>query len=371
LVTDGHELYLADTNPTALVAGEDNEDFSEGYIDGVLKRGVGITDVEYIFPIGRNSGVQTATIRFESLAPSDFPTLTARFLDSSSIPENFYGNLPQTFGNVLINTLSEEGFWQIDADNITSVQYDLSLFARGFGSIQFPEGIRILKRDTGGVNWEMAGTHADHSGTEFNYVFTHTGITGFSEFAIGGNLQNNPLPVEWYSFDASLAGDEVLLTWQTATETNNDYFTVLRSADGIDFESLGIIAGAGNSNELLSYSFTDNAPRAGINYYQIRQTDFDGQTDYSQLLAVNADVPVDARIFAHNSRIHFHLPHSTGPNWQYRIYSVQGTLLATGQIMTMEGGNHFTLDAGRWKGELLLVTLTGNNDQVNSKVLVR
>ncbi|TVQ20351.1 MAG: hypothetical protein EA361_00165, partial [Bacteroidetes bacterium] len=369
LVTNGHELYLMDTNPTALSAGSGNEDFAIGYIDGVLKRGVGITDVDYIFPIGRESGLQTTTIRFDNLVTLDFPTLTAQF--RTDIPGNFYGNLPQEFGIVLINTLSEEGFWQIDAENITSATYDISLFARGFGSIFVPDGIRIVKRETGGEEWTVTGDEHFWGGTEFLYTFTQKNVVGFSEFAVGGNLQNNPLPVEWLSFTAQPAGGEVLLSWQTATETNNDFFTVLRSSDGEHFQSLGRLSGAGNSNQVNSYTFTDVAPLSGVNYYRVRQTDFDGQYDYSQTLAVEVGAYTEARVVAHNRQIHFHLPTESNETWNYRVYNLSGMLLYAGAISSASDGTSHILDVSSHQGQLLVVSLTGNRSVVTEKIMIR
>lgn len=95
------------------------------------------------------------------------------------------------------------------------------------------------------------------------------------------------LPVTFHDFSANIVNKKVELIWETATEANNDYFTVERSVDGIHFEPLVHIDGAGNSNELLRYSFVDEAPVQGLAYYRIKQTDFDGIFDYSLVLPVD------------------------------------------------------------------------------------
>ncbi|MBK8886659.1 MAG: T9SS type A sorting domain-containing protein [Saprospiraceae bacterium] len=76
------------------------------------------------------------------------------------------------------------------------------------------------------------------------------------------------------------------ISFSTASETNNDYFTIERSGDGRSFESIGEIKGAGNSNQELSYEFVDESPLAGINYYRIKQTDFDGAYSYTEIRSV-------------------------------------------------------------------------------------
>jgi len=70
-------------------------------------------------------------------------------------------------------------------------------------------------------------------------------------------------------------------------ETNNDYFTVERSIDGIDFEMVTYVAGAGNNNQTLYYSALDPDPYYGLSYYRLKQTDYDGQFTYSDMVAVN------------------------------------------------------------------------------------
>src|SRR5262249_13036683 len=67
----------------------------------------------------------------------------------------------------------------------------------------------------------------------------------------------------------------------------NDHFVVERSADGINFTSVGMKAGAGNSSVTLYYSLVDYTPLKGISYYRLRQVDFDGAESYSQLVAVS------------------------------------------------------------------------------------
>src|SRR5204863_239315 len=71
--------------------------------------------------------------------------------------------------------------------------------------------------------------------------------------------------------------ETVRLKWTTASELNNDYFTLERSGNGIDFNGLGRITGAGNNNNYQDYYFEDISPLRGINYYRLSQTDFDGR----------------------------------------------------------------------------------------------
>lgn len=85
--------------------------------------------------------------------------------------------------------------------------------------------------------------------------------------------------------------NEVELRWQTASETHNDYFTILRSFDGIHFEELDIVWGAGTTTEFHNYEYIDKDDNDGIVYYKLRQTDYNGEYTESKIIAVQTCGP--------------------------------------------------------------------------------
>jgi hypothetical protein len=99
--------------------------------------------------------------------------------------------------------------------------------------------------------------------------------------------ESNPLPIELIRFAGNCADGQVEVTWTTASETNNDFFTVQRSIDGVTFEDVTIVDGAGNSSSIINYSAVDYNPYGGTSYYRLKQTDFDGTSQYSDVVAVS------------------------------------------------------------------------------------
>lgn len=96
------------------------------------------------------------------------------------------------------------------------------------------------------------------------------------------------LPVELLYFNADCASDkEVNIKWATASQSNNDYFTVERSLDGINFEGINSVKGAGSNTQTLHYSVMDLKFFSGINYYRLKQTDFNGDHQYSNMKEVS------------------------------------------------------------------------------------
>lgn len=97
-----------------------------------------------------------------------------------------------------------------------------------------------------------------------------------------------PLPVGLTQWDAFLYNDDVRLSWTTASESNNDYFAVQHSVDGLIWETFDIVEGHGNSNQSISYNSTHDTPADGTNYYRLMQVDKDGNFTFSSILSVNS-----------------------------------------------------------------------------------
>jgi hypothetical protein len=95
------------------------------------------------------------------------------------------------------------------------------------------------------------------------------------------------LPIILNSFTATLDNNKVLLNWSTNVEQNNKFFTIEHSADGNNFQVLGNVDGAGNSNVLKNYSLTDYVPVEGVNYYRLSQTNIDGRKTFFETKKVS------------------------------------------------------------------------------------
>jgi hypothetical protein len=116
---------------------------------------------------------------------------------------------------------------------------------------------------------------------------------------------DRPLPVEFLSFDAKCNGNTNLLTWQTASETNNQGYSIEKSHNSIDWEKIGFVNGNGNVNTVSTYSFTDNNPYYPVSYYRLEQIDYDGQTHLSNLISAdckNQPITEDFHAFMNNGQ---------------------------------------------------------------------
>lgn len=113
------------------------------------------------------------------------------------------------------------------------------------------------------------------------------GAYTFCDCTGGGDPCSAVLPVELISFTAEQQASTISLNWTTATELNNDYFSIERFNDLDQLSSIASIPGKGTSVQLNNYNFVDTAPLLGINYYRLKQTDFNGLYSYSKIVKVD------------------------------------------------------------------------------------
>lgn len=121
----------------------------------------------------------------------------------------------------------------------------------------------------------------------FTISLTVTDARGCTDtYSVVVNIGCLPLPIELLTFDAKPVQNTVELKWSTASETNNDYFTIERSRDAVQFSTLAVVGGAGTSLEGNTYSNVDQQPYVGLSYYRLKQTDYDGNSTYSIIKTV-------------------------------------------------------------------------------------
>lgn len=141
-------------------------------------------------------------------------------------------------------------------------------------SLNSPSGIGTL--DTG------TGTFADaNCGSYATGLYTFCNCTG------GGGICNSVLPIELFSFEVFQHQDVVVLEWTTASELNNDYFTIQKISSDDVIQDIMTVKGSGTSQIKNSYHARDSRPKSGKNYYRLKQTDYDGATSTSEMKMVD------------------------------------------------------------------------------------
>ena len=191
-----------------------------------------------------------------------------------------------------------ERVWRVSEVNssLTAVDVggiDISFDLTGLGSVTTTDLRLLIDTDNdGNFNDETPIAGATDLGGDIYQFANLTGITNNLRFTLGTiNSIQTPLPIELMHFQAKAIDNEfVELKWLTASETNNDYFTVQRSKDGINWIDLFEVDGAGNSSTLIDYLELDRDPIIGQSYYRLKQTDYDGAFEYSNSQSVFIEI---------------------------------------------------------------------------------
>ena len=146
----------------------------------------------------------------------------------------------------------------------------------------------------GGVTWTQISI------SSANYqIFIVDSMTQFATQGAGFYKLNSDffIPVELTSFTAEASENEIILNWTTATELNNQGFEIDRSSDNETFEKIGFVPGFGTTTESKSYTYQIVEFASGIQYYRLKQIDFDGTYEYSEVIEVEGINPGQFTLF--------------------------------------------------------------------------
>jgi hypothetical protein len=272
-------IHIKNTDTSAILNAGTNGALDK-FIEGNIRRNI-IAGNTYTFPIGGShidsdggDGIQYTAIKSNNgngiIAVSFNDSLGNGVLDSMIICSTGIGDHQDAeyrIGN---------GSWEITNPSGGILNYDVTLTPTDF-------------TDNGYVDYTIIQnglpTGRDKcDGIVSSIPITHDSLTSFAVFEIAASTNTSLLPIKLISFNASKINNKnVLLNWQTASEINNDYFTIERSIDLISWEKLINIKGAKNSSATLSYQTIDEKPYVGNSYYRLKQTDINGQYSYSQI----------------------------------------------------------------------------------------
>ncbi len=191
-------------------------------------------------------------------------------------------------------SIDEVRLWNF-ARTQTEVQTDMNQeISSGAGLVaayHFNQGI------AGGTNTGLT-TLNDAVGSN-NGTLQNFGLTGTTSNWVA--CSNAALPVELLSFTGKNTEEGSLLTWQTASETQNKGFDIERSNDGSRFEKIGFVASNGTTLITQSYTFEDNTSKKGISYYRLKQLDVDGGFEYSKIVTITQNGKNDVSVFPNPS----------------------------------------------------------------------
>ncbi|MEI6852693.1 MAG: T9SS type A sorting domain-containing protein [Bacteroidota bacterium] len=354
-------LNSSATNAIIRTSGYILSNNADPTFNGKVQWNIGNTPGAHIYPFGVNAttyipftfnlaaGGNTGGYVTVSTYPTGGTTATDVFNSKPNIVANLNGiymgsSTPANAGYIV------RRFWRIEPSDNPITGSAAITFTYGSDANEAPVSgeapfMIAQKFDIGINSWVYPELPNQTNDISVNTV-TVPVVSSFSPWAL--TQKNNPLPVNLVSFEANCKGGKVDLTWSTATETNNDYFTLERSVDAENWSVIDIIDGNGNSNELINYQYTDEKSLGGLSYYRLRQTDFNGQFEVFSPVSVvctseaTGDLTIYPNPFSNQLIVQF--GETDESKARVRVTDMLGNIVADKEINVNGGSNTYVLD---------------------------
>jgi|GEM_PF-6459373 len=252
------------------------------------------------------------------------------------------GGLPATADETYIansywifNTYGDPSYGNV------SVEYEAGIQNLNLADIDQPDNLKLFKRpENSEGSWLMYSQATAIDSLTGKVRFE--GLTNLSQMAIVS--RESTFPIELLHFEANLNDlNQVELRWRTAMEVGNAMFTIERSLDGIFFETIKGIPGAGYSSSPRDYMALDEAPYPNVTYYRLKQTDYDGQFAYSHIVNVYFDA-AEPKMAIYPSpttqdQIYFNILAFDG-SVDVTLLDIQGREMSHSQVKVKSGGRY-------------------------------
>lgn len=340
---------------------------------------------EYIIASGVGAGTYTTNITIPAtarLGQTGFRVISNRGSAPIACPTTSVGETEDysifiSDGTHCSNKIKDADEIGVDCGGVDCVPCDAAYWATNTG---MNSTATDFSEDVYGDSW-VAGIPVNEGESYYLMINNWSpGAHGFDlifDFQEGGAMDCDiVLPVGLLSFEAKLKGQIVTLLWETASEINNDYFTVMKSIDGNIFKPIGKIQGAGTSNTYHSYSLVDNEPITQTTYYRLKQTDFDGKSSFSEIIAVAPqidDFSQSLNVFIHNVNddIYISLHGTANTLYKYTIIDMLGKTIDAGEISTDDNGiKSLQINISGIANGIYNFTVSGDNEIVQKKFVI-
>lgn len=183
---------------------------------------------------------------------------------------------------------------------------------------------------------------------------------------------STPLPVTLLNFEVDCENGFTVLNWSTASEINNDYFVIEKSTDAINFSPIATVQGNGNSNTVLSYTYTDETPNYATTYYRLKQVDFDGKFEYFNVVVSTCTADEDFNVnqlLLNDNVFGFTINTSSSEKLTVYLYDYRGRIISQETIVVNKGNNPISLSKPHLSDGIYMLNIVGEKNHFSTKVL--
>lgn len=346
---------------------------SSGYLRSEVEDGSGIlkwnitTTGSFVYPFGYSS-TQYIPFTFAPTSGSSGDVSVATF-------HTVVSNLPFPSGVTHVRDASGadnsaytvDRFWSLVPTGTPTVTLTFTTTSAEMGTIASPRAQRWVPTYTG---WESS------QGVQSNPSSTSSLASGITGLGVWWTLaaSAHPLPVELIAFNASCNRNHAELKWITGSEQNNDYFSVEKSLNKKDFKSIGVVNGAGTTSQVHNYNFTDENVLNSQTFYRLRQTDYNSNFKYSDIISVNncfENSGLSINTSAESGSLNIKISSAIDSRVDLKIFNGDGKLMATNYTYLEDGTGKILIDYKNWADGIYFINAFDNAERVSEKIFIK
>ncbi|WP_304068183.1 hypothetical protein [Pedobacter glucosidilyticus] len=240
-------------------------------------------------------------------------------------------------------------------------------FSQSFGQAKL-DSLQILKDVNGGGVVFTTVPSTEVATLSFGNGF---GVNNMAFIASLRAYTNTVLPITLSSFKPVKETNSIKLIWTTSSESNSDYFEILKSVDGSKFNVVGLVKAAGNSNQILTYSFNDINPVKGNNYYQLKMVDFDRAFEKSIIVSSSFDFEKEDFFLQMNTEsgiLSLNILSDKAKIALFEVFDLGGRKLFTKNLTLQNGVNNFDFSLNT-NSKVIIVNLTSEGNRKVKKLI--
>jgi len=181
-------------------------------------------------------------------------------------------------------------------------------------------------------------------------------------------IKASTAPVQWGDFDCRASEEnKVELKWSTYSEVNNDGFEIEHSSDGMEWNLVDFVQGNGNSSSLQEYSYEHLHPKNGVNYYRLKQLDFNGSFDYSQTNLINLTWRNDLKVYPTMVESELNLDFGYQARAEVQIYDLEGRLFLTKKLDGLR--ELYSIDISSFPSKVFLISVESQGQIITKRII--
>lgn len=382
LILNGYDLWVFNPNPGGIT-------YTTGYIESETNAAVnpsfvkwfmGTTTGAHIYPFGVAGTQIPFTFNKTTVGSATIDVSTRATAGSNNVPWAGASNVaavagmqamgPPFYADASIPSVIDR-WWDITAS--AAVTANLIFSYRGIENTTTAAPLGTFgAQHWDGSQWEPpvgsgAGVTAGVG------TVSVTGASTFSPWVLSSSIL--PLPIELIGFTGECSNNKVVLKWATASEVNNNYFTIEKSNDGIVYYEIATINGAGNSTHTINYSYTDNAQNTGVVYYRLKQTDYNGACKTFKTISVAPCENLSGTVvnaYSNNyGGVVVLIDEKNATNYNLKIFDAVGKLIKNESIYAQIGSNSSIMDVSSLSSGVYFISVESASTRYTQKFIVR